>query len=396
MNEYKQKPKGRPLGRRALLFLLAGVGIGVLLTGAVVLFGVGFLIPVRVETTVVSPVPLEGQPTVPPYGTATPIPAGAQAVGTVAANQVSTMAISADGSRVAAAVNEGGTTSIYVSELQSGAIFTNQRTRPYAQSGYVSDLKFSPDGMWLLAVEDDRNVLLINVAENTLYQRFEGMSAAAFSADGTYLALASQNLGLQWYEMSSEVIQQTPLAGSGAAVTAMDINARGEIALATRDAQGSSEVWLYEAANLGDAPQLLHERGSGIYDLAFHPEGDWLAIGGSDAAALVNITTGEQSSYPVNVQRIFAVDFSDDGTRLVLAGGTPGLGVPFLMTVRWGDAPPIPPDPAYYDPVAFDGHAHTIFDAQFAPSGNLLSASGDGTVRLWDAETGEMLMMTGF
>jgi WD40 repeat protein len=174
------------------------------------------------------------------------------------------------------------------------------------------------------------------------------------------------------------------------------MNTQGEIALSIRDGQGSSEIWLYDGANEGTAPEMIYERSGGLFDLDFHPDGDWLAIGGMEYASLVNITNGEQSRYPIQVESVYAVDFNDDGTQLAIGGGSSGLGVPFLMAVRWDDGQPIPPDADYYEPVTFIGHAHAIFDVQFAPSGNLLSASRDGTVRLWNAETGDMMMMAGF
>lgn len=392
MSEYKPKPKGKPLGRRALLFLLAGVGIGVLVTGGIVAFGVAFLMPVQVVSVTAPPV--AAQPTLVPLPTATPFPAGAQAVGTVVANQINTAAVSPDGSMVAASVNEGGTTAIYLSSIQDGTTFTNERNQIYLQSSYVTRLQFSPDGAWLTAIEDERTMLFFDVRSGG-FERFEGISAMAFSADSTHMVLAHSNLGLQWYDIASQRVQQTS-PQIDETVIVLDISSQGKIAVLSRNFQGASTIWLYDSADFSAEPRTLEQSALPFFTLDFHPDGNWLAVGGLETASALHISGDGRAFYELSAENIYDVAFSHDGTQLAFAGGSSGTGTPFLQVVRWDDGQPIPPDPAYYEPLQLTGHGHAVFDVAFTPGGHLLSASWDGTVRLWDVENGDQIGVLGF
>ncbi len=372
MSEYKPKPKGKPLGRRALLFLLAGVGIGVLVTGGIVAFGVAFLMPVQVVSVTAPPV--AAQPTLVPLPTATPFPAGAQAVGTVVANQINTAAVSPDGSMVAASVNEGGTTAIYLSSIQDGTTFTNERNQIYLQSSYVTRLQFSPDGAWLTAIEDERTMLFFDVRSGG-FERFEGISAMAFSADSTHMVLAHSNLGLQWYDIASQRVQQTS-PQIDETVIVLDISSQGKIAVLSRNFQGASTIWLYDSADFSAEPRTLEQSALPLFTLDFHPDGNWLAVGGLETASALHISGDGRAFYELSAENIYDVAFSHDGTQLAFAGGSSGTGTPFLQVVRWDDGQPIPPDPAYYEPLQLTGHGHAVFDVAFTPGGHLLSASG--------------------
>lgn len=128
------------------------------------------------------------------------------------------------------------------------------------------------------------------------------------------------------------------------------------------------------------------------------------------------------SSIPVDDGKVNDVQFSADGTKILLATGVAGLsGRAVMLDVQQklavqefaghNDvvyAAVLSPDEKYVATGGYDrrilihdtttgqrvrelnGHNGAIFDLQFSPDGNLLaSASADATIKVWNVETGE-------
>ncbi|HEX4150084.1 MAG TPA: c-type cytochrome domain-containing protein, partial [Pirellulales bacterium] len=158
---------------------------------------------------------------------------------------------------------------------------------------------------------------------------------------------------------------------------------------------------------------------------AISPDGKLLATGGysevrllaTDDRSVVRSFTGLRGS-------VTAVAFSADGSRLIAAGGEPGLaGEARLWNVADGKplqtfaghkdslyAAALSPDAKLLATGSYDqqiklwdtstgkelrtlsGHNGAIFDLAFHPGGKILaSASADRTVKLWDAASGQRL-----
>ncbi|HEY5315047.1 MAG TPA: c-type cytochrome domain-containing protein, partial [Pirellulales bacterium] len=158
---------------------------------------------------------------------------------------------------------------------------------------------------------------------------------------------------------------------------------------------------------------------------AISPDGKLLAIG--DFAEVRLLTSEERApvrKYSGLRGSITSVSFSADGTRLVAAGGEPGIvGEAWLWNMADGRllktfsghkdslyAAALSPDASLLATGSYDqqiklwdtktgkelrtltGHNGAIFDLAFHPGGKILaSASADRTVKLWDAATGQRL-----
>ena len=74
---------------------------------------------------------------------------------------------------------------------------------------------------------------------------------------------------------------------------------------------------------------------------------------------------------------IYSVDYSPDGERIAV-GGTIGV---WIYDARYGK-----------EIALLRGHTNTVNSADYSPDGKkIVSSSWDGAVRVWDAETGDLL-----
>jgi WD40 repeat protein len=112
----------------------------------------------------------------------------------------------------------------------------------------------------------------------------------------------------------------------------------------------------------------------------FSPDGRWLFVGGAQTATVWGRSaTGQWTQVRDLTQATggtWFADFSPDGTQLVTAG--------WESTQLW--------DAVRWRPLReLQGLTATVHEARFSPDGYwIVTAGGDGTVRLWHAETGEL------
>lgn len=167
-----------------------------------------------------------------------------------------------------------------------------------------------------------------------------------------------------------------------------------------------------------------------ITSLDFHPAGDVVLVGRSRAADLVPVDPDRTARrLPVDLPQVTAARFVGDGSTLVVAGGTPGVGGAVLHLEsatgrelgRWtrdGDvvtAVAVAPSGKGLAVAAesavhlvrfpFDssgpgraltGHSAPVRTVAFSADGSLLvSAGADRSVKVWSAETGAALRSFG-
>jgi WD40 repeat protein len=198
---------------------------------------------------------------------------------TQGSSQPTRLALSADGKRIA--VGWGGA-GITVHETAGGALLAKFNGSHFA---------LSPDGRWLARLENSELVLLpIATGEaRVVLGRHEGLGAnvLAFSPDGTRLAVA-------FYKKATSAEDPTGFADPGMVVL-WDVERREQYA-------------------------TLRGHRERIFDLAFSPDGEWLASGGLDYTARIwdartgqSVVTLSGTSSPA-----FRVQWSPTGGHLAV------------------------------------------------------------------------------
>jgi WD40 repeat protein len=297
------------------------------------------------------------------------------------------------------------------------------------QTTWITALAFHPLKGMLAVGDDEGAVSLWNIAGakrlRTLGPRpadngspeepagLQAVSAAAFSADGKRLAVAGEDKvihlwdtdsgdwvgalrghtdripSLAWHpdgrflvsvgwDRSARVWDATTLEpvillnSHGLQVTGLAFSADGRL-LATADSENAVHVWDFAAKK---ELQVLKGAHRDVQYLAFSPDGTRLAFGGGDRCIHVwdpvqgqRLSTGEATD-----AAHVSLALSADGKRLAVSGGG---------DVQIWETDPIRPAARLPESEAVRSLAYSPVNPWVA------GGSQDGTVRLWNAETGE-------
>jgi WD40 repeat protein len=252
---------------------------------------------------------------------------------------------------------------------------------------------YSADGAYLAFASQSLNRIDIYDAQSrTFVNRIQGVYTLAYSPDNTSLAVAGSRGNILIFDPSGTQMRDTIELGHTVFALAYSPNSK-TLAVAYYE-NGMSHVIIYDSESERYYP-AFYTSGNHIYALDFHPAGGILAVATDNNVQVIYLNDGEQRFYPLEVLgRVRDVVFSPDGRHLVASGGETGggmLGQIIVWTLpegfKQGEAL-LQSGDGTSNFRHLTGHAHDVNSVLFTAHNRLLSASSDGTLRLWDIETG--------
>ena len=244
--------------------------------------------------------------------------------------------------------------------------------------GRVKSLAFAPDGETIVSMTHGGALRFWDVGSGKGARRIDlvrssPISAVAFATDCKTIAVASDDSDIIefWDVVTGKEIRRGSTGHLGRILSV----ALGTDGKTFASAGFDRTVRLWETNSFRRLRQTTTSHDS-IHCVAYSPDGKMICIGGADAVlCLWNLDTGEfqRSSEPGDPDEhiIQSVEFSPDGNWVAWGGDDQ---VVRIWDVRKGR-----------ETRRFEGHRGGIYDLAFSRNSNhVASASGDGTILVWD------------
>jgi WD40 repeat protein len=247
-------------------------------------------------------------------------------------------------------------------------------------SARASRMHFSNDGRTLETGSYQKKINLWDIETEALRTTLTGFSDfvydAAFSSDNRTLAVASGGASL-WDVSTGQLRIKLDLRKAEAGPAGSVAFSSDGLTLATANFR---TVYLWNSST-GELKRSLVGHVSTIYEIAFSPNGRFLATGSRDnTARLWEVETGKpQYKFAGYDGKVHKIAFSPDGRILAVSGG-----YKHNETKLW--------DVASGKLIATLPHKGRVWSLAFSPNGSLVATATENekTVKLWDPNTGKL------
>lgn len=270
---------------------------------------------------------------------------------------------------------------------QNAAQLTEVKLIDFGPWYQIIGLSWAPDGSVLVASAGN-SLILIDPQNWDIVARIDldaSSPGLAISPDSHYLAVASRDGTVSLWEVSEvSANQMTP-------IYRLDAHRKGANRVAFSPdglllASGGNDA-MARIRQVEDGEEVVQIIGGSyaISDVAFSPDGDWLAIVNSNLIRMRKPDSGVMGATLQAADPLFCIDISPDG-RWLAAGDTASQVL--LWDLQTESASSLVGEHA-----GRKGRVEAlIWEVSFNAQGDLLaSAGGDGVVQIWDLTAGQPL-----
>jgi WD40 repeat protein/serine/threonine protein kinase len=239
---------------------------------------------------------------------------------------------------------------------------------------YSDTFDYSPDGRWLIAiVEDGVRFLAVPSGEpaGPLLAERGKVSRVRFNPDSRTASICGEMPLMDVVEVTSgRVVWTAP--GIIGPVRRSVFSPDGNMMFTMSRSETDCDIW---DLTRGERTMATLQGENSAYDAQFSPDGRWVAMTIGSEARVIRTETGERIGEPMkHGSHVIQFEFSPDGKQLVTAS--------YDRTVRiWDPATGRPLIPALQ-------HAGVVGEARFGPDGQSLLTTESGNTRLWELRGG--------
>ncbi len=262
-------------------------------------------------------------------------------------------------------------------EVFSGTRIITMAHKPWGEYAYsITSIDISPDGKYIVSISTDKTIRVWDTksGQEIVRKSFEDepkINVAKFSPDGNYIASGGDDSDIHVWETTTG--NDTFVYSASDSVTSIDFSPDGKL-IVVGEGETASILKLDEQALLR---WFFHD--DEVLSVNFSPDGSFIATGSRDnTARLFNIKTGEEVAMATHSNDVVFAGFLDSESPQIISQSVDG------NVQVWGRGN-----------VRFlkGYHDATVESITFNSSGtNLVSASYDGTIKIWDLASGNETM----
>ena len=255
---------------------------------------------------------------------------------------------------------------------------TGQPVQTLPAFSQVTSITFSPDGKTLASGAADRNICIWDLTTGKprfmLWGHSQPVYSVSFSPDGKFLASGSSDSTIYLWDAGTGQPLQSLHAPQGIIASVTFSPAGG--AMASASADGTVCLWDLIHFRL---LKTLQGHTKAVESVSFSPDGKLLASGSDDQTIRIwDSATGQGVQTIAALGPVTTISFSPDGKTLASGALDKAIRLWDLTTGK----------PQF----TLFGHSQPVYAVSFSPDGkSLASGSADNTIRFWDTATGQSL-----